>query len=166
MSKILKIFYSSLNCVCIQMTYFLVCWRRQRYRSCRHSLCKTYNSFPAVASVIVIMVLFSCVQRRHYDYTVGNYCIYRLKIEWYANIAPKAISMRQGKGSSGGVVVKLLAWGANGPMFDSRSRRYYFRDWLSPAFKSRHGWNFAISKATLILQTTKRQRNIINTLCI
>ena len=39
-------------------------------------------------------------------------------------------------GSSGGVVVKLLACGARGPGFDSRSRRYNFRDWLSPASKT------------------------------
>ena len=35
--------------------------------------------------------------------------------------------------SSGGVVVKLLAYGARGPGFDSRSRRYDTRDWLCPA---------------------------------
>ena len=45
--------------------------------------------------------------------------------------------------SSGGVVVKLLACGARGPGFDSRSSRYDFRDWLSPASKSRN-----IAKAT------------------
>ena len=43
------------------------------------------------------------------------------------------------KGSSGGVVVKLLACGARGPGFNSRSRRYDLRYWLSPAFKSRYG---------------------------
>ena len=37
--------------------------------------------------------------------------------------------------SRGGVVVKLLACGARGPGFDSLSRRYDFRDWLSPASK-------------------------------
>ena len=42
-------------------------------------------------------------------------------------------------GSSGGVVVKLLACGAGGPGFDSRSRRNDFRDWLSPASNSRYG---------------------------
>ena len=35
--------------------------------------------------------------------------------------------------SSGGEVVKFLACGARGPGFDSRSRYYDFRDWLSPA---------------------------------
>ena len=45
--------------------------------------------------------------------------------------------------SSGDVVVKLLACGARGPEFDSRSRRLDFRDWLSPASKSRYGWNIA-----------------------
>ena len=30
-------------------------------------------------------------------------------------------------------MVKLFACGARGPGFDSRSRRYDFRDWLSPA---------------------------------
>ena len=40
---------------------------------------------------------------------------------------------------SNGVVVKLLACGARGPGFDSRSRRYDFRDLLSPASKSRYG---------------------------
>ena len=39
-------------------------------------------------------------------------------------------------GSSGGVVVKLLACGARGTRFDSRSRRYDFRAWLSPTSKS------------------------------
>ena len=48
--------------------------------------------------------------------------------------------------SSCGVVVKLLAWGARGPGFDFRSHRYNFWDWLSPASKSRYGWNTA--KAT------------------
>ena len=37
--------------------------------------------------------------------------------------------------SSGGVVVTLLDCGARGPWFDSRSRRYDFRDWLSPISK-------------------------------
>ena len=41
--------------------------------------------------------------------------------------------------SSGGVVVKLLACGARGQGFDSRSRRYDFGDWLSPASKSQYG---------------------------
>ena len=41
--------------------------------------------------------------------------------------------------SSGGVVVKLFACGARGPGFDYRSRRYYSRDWLCPASKSRYG---------------------------
>ena len=45
--------------------------------------------------------------------------------------------------SSGGVVVELLVCGARGPGFASRSRRYDFRDWLSPASKSRK-----ITKAT------------------
>ena len=45
-----------------------------------------------------------------------------------------------------GVVVKLLACGARGPGFVSRSPRYDFRDWLSPASMSRHGSN--IAKAT------------------
>ena len=39
-------------------------------------------------------------------------------------------------GSSGCVVVKLLACGARGTGFDSRSRRYNFRDWLFHASKS------------------------------
>ena len=42
-------------------------------------------------------------------------------------------------GSGGGVVVKLLACGARGPGVDSRSRHLNFRDWLSPAYKSRCG---------------------------
>ena len=37
--------------------------------------------------------------------------------------------------SSGGLVVKLLACGARGPGFDSRCRRYDFRDWLSHVSK-------------------------------
>ena len=47
---------------------------------------------------------------------------------------------------SGGVVVKLLACGSRGPGFDCQSRNYDFRDWLSPASKSRYGRNTA--KAT------------------
>ena len=54
--------------------------------------------------------------------------------------------------SSGGVVVKLLAWGANGPGINSRSRRFDFRDWSSPASKLRYGSNFA--KAIQVLKTT------------
>ena len=45
---------------------------------------------------------------------------------------------------SNGVEVTLLASG--GPGFDSRSRRYNFKNWLSPAFKSQYGWYF--DKAT------------------
>ena len=45
--------------------------------------------------------------------------------------------------SGDGVVVDLLACGASGPEFDSRSRRYDFRYWLSPASKSWYGWNIA-----------------------
>ena len=41
--------------------------------------------------------------------------------------------------SSGGRVVKLLACGARGPEFDSPPRHLNFRDWLSPASKSRYG---------------------------
>ena len=62
-----------------------------------------------------------------------------------------AINVRR---SSGGVVVKLLACGARGPGFNSRSRRYDFRDWLSPASKSQYGWK--VAKATKILKTTNQ----------
>ena len=41
-------------------------------------------------------------------------------------------------GSSVGRVVKLLACGARGPGFDSPPRHLNFRDWLSPASKSRY----------------------------
>ena len=47
------------------------------------------------------------------------------------------------RGSGGGRVVKLLACRARGPGFDSPSRHLNFRDWLSPASKSRYGWNTA-----------------------
>ena len=56
------------------------------------------------------------------------------------------VSHTIGLGSSCGVVVKLLACGARGPGFDSWSRPYDFKDWLSPATKSRYGWK--IAKAT------------------
>ena len=55
--------------------------------------------------------------------------------------------------SSAGVVVKLLALGARDSGFDSRSCRYDFRNWLSPASKSQYGWN--ILKTTI--QPTIRQ---------
>ena len=35
--------------------------------------------------------------------------------------------------SSGGVVVQLFAYGTKGAGFDSRSRCFDFRDWISPA---------------------------------
>ena len=38
-----------------------------------------------------------------------------------------------------GEVVKRLACGVKGSGFDSWSRRYDFRDWLSPASKSGYG---------------------------
>ena len=57
--------------------------------------------------------------------------------------------------SSGGVVVKLLACGARGPGFHSRSHRYDFTKWSFPASKSRYSWK--IAKATLILKTTNQQ---------
>ena len=56
-------------------------------------------------------------------------------------------------GSGGGRVVKLLACGARGPGFDSRSRHLEFQR-LSPASKSRYGWNTA--KATYILNATNQ----------
>ena len=43
-------------------------------------------------------------------------------------------------GSIGGVVVKLLACRARGPGFDSPPPLLNFRDWISPASKSRYGW--------------------------
>ena len=54
-----------------------------------------------------------------------------IPIESYIRIQRVAV------GSSGGVVVKLLACGARGAGFNSWSRSYDFRDWLSPASKSR-----------------------------
>ena len=42
-------------------------------------------------------------------------------------------------GSGGGRVVNLFAYGARGPGFDSPPRHLNFRDWLSPASKSRYG---------------------------
>ena len=57
-------------------------------------------------------------------------------------------------GSSGGWVVKLFACRARGPGLDSSPHHLIFRDWLSPASKSRYSWNTA--KATLILNTTNR----------
>ena len=42
-------------------------------------------------------------------------------------------------GSGGGRVVKLLVYGVRGPGFDTRSRHLNFREWLSPAAKSRYG---------------------------
>ena len=59
--------------------------------------------------------------------------------------------------SSGGVLVKLLTCEARGSEFDSRSRRYNFRDWLSPASKSRYGCN--TTTATLILNSTNQPTN-------
>ena len=55
-------------------------------------------------------------------------------------------------------MVKLLACGARGPGFDSRPRHLIFRDWLSPASKSRYSWN--IAKSTLILKTTNQPSSI------
>ena len=42
-------------------------------------------------------------------------------------------------GSGSGQVIKLLACGASGPGFNSRSRHLNFRDWISPASTSRYG---------------------------
>ena len=54
-------------------------------------------------------------------------------------------------GSSDGVVLGLWSkWSE----CDSRSCRYDFRDWLSPASKSRYGWN--IANTTSILKTTNQ----------
>ena len=56
--------------------------------------------------------------------------------------------------SSGGRVVKLLACGARGPGSTPGLATWIFRDWLSPASKSRYGWK--IAKSTLILKTTNQ----------
>ena len=66
-------------------------------------------------------------------------------------------SFRGEVGSSRGQVVKLLTCGARGPGFKSPPRHLNFRDWLSPASKSRYGWNTA--KATRILNTTNQPTN-------
>ena len=60
-------------------------------------------------------------------------------------------------GSGGDRVVKLLACGSRGPGFDSPPRHLNFRNCLSPASKSRYGWNTA--KATQILNTTNQPTN-------
>ena len=46
-------------------------------------------------------------------------------------------------GGSNSVVVMLLACDASSTGFDSRYRRYDFRDWFSPASKSRDDLNIA-----------------------
>ena len=51
----------------------------------------------------------------------------------------QCINMLLQDGSSGGRVVKLLAFGARGPGFDSSPRHLNFRDWFSPASKSPYG---------------------------
>ena len=61
---------------------------------------------------------------------------------------------------SGGVVVTLLACGARGPGFHSRSRHYDFRDLLSPASNSRYGWK--IAKSTKILKQPTNHTNSQN----
>ena len=55
-------------------------------------------------------------------------------IDWI----PKSAS-----GSGGGGVVKLLARRARGQGFESGSCHSDFRDWVSPASKSRYEWNVA-----------------------
>ena len=62
--------------------------------------------------------------------------------------------------SSCGVVVKLLACGVRGPGFDSWSRHYNFRDWLSSASKSRYGWKTCITKSEK-QPTNQRRREIL-----
>ena len=44
-------------------------------------------------------------------------------------------------GSSDGVVAKLLACGARGSWYNSRSCCYGFRDWVSPASKLRYRYD-------------------------
>ena len=58
------------------------------------------------------------------------------------------------KGSSGGRVVKLLPseQEVRGSIPDLAT--WIFRDWLSPASKSRYDWK--IAKSTLILKTTNQ----------
>ena len=60
---------------------------------------------------------------------------------------------------SGGRVVKLLACGARGPGSIPGLATWIFRDWLSPASKSRYGWK--IAKSTLILKTTNQQPEFV-----
>ena len=57
----------------------------------------------------------------------------------HTHIAQRPCCIRPSR-SSGGVVVKLLAYEARGPEFDSQSCHYHdFRDWLSADSKSRYG---------------------------
>ena len=74
--------------------------------------------------------------------------------EWLIrNTLSISLTDRPSRGSSGGRVVKLLACGARGQGFDSPPPHLNFRDWLSPASKSRYGWNTA--KATWIFNTNQ-----------
>ena len=70
---------------------------------------------------------------------------------------PKVVTLPNHSRSSIDVVVKLLACGARDTGFDSRSRRYDFRDWLSKASKSWYDWKIAKArslKRRKILYTT------------
>ena len=102
----------------------------------------------------VFPMLDSCIQNEKFRksgqdmYTsLKDKTKYKYKM-WIASV------LRRDCWSSGGRVVKLLACGARGPGFESRPRHWIFRDWLSPASKSRYGWK--IAKSTLILKTTNQ----------
>ena len=68
--------------------------------------------------------------------------------------------------SSRGVVHKLLAVGARGSGFDYWCHRYDFRDWSSPASRSRYGCrsggmdNFIFTTKAISISTSQKSRSI------
>ena len=98
-----------------------------------------------VISVLYIRSILFLSQIRHYIqmYNDGQHNLrlaeifltspFQPLLGFQRNLKVSKYSMTSGK--SGSEVVKLLACGAISQGFDSPSRRYDVRDWLSPAFQ-------------------------------
>ena len=94
-----------------------------------------YYQFPGQKSCPDREQWFKSVTKCKFDSSVLNFGYFSVGRKICLTVHVYSNSVRK-KWCSRGVMVKLLVCGARGPGFNSCSRYYNFRDWLSPAFKS------------------------------
>ena len=125
------------------------CWSHI-YRQ-NHSIGQFRFAIRQKSGNLLFPLITNMGQKRTSSFTtLFDKCIRNTFIQWSIYHAPLNSNVLQSQvGSSGGVVDKLLACRARGPGLDSRSCRYYFRDWLLPALKQKQKYSgmFEIQKS-------------------